>query len=331
MSKQIVGIDIGEKSLKLALWTGDRIKAVAAVDLPDNLVAEGRVLSMDVMADLIKQTARENGMPGGNAAMVLPAGRVFVRTLTAPAADERQMQYNMGYIFKDYLSKNQSEYTFDYSIYELRENEEGVAEQRFMACAVETALIEEYRGLLKKAGFRLKCAVPPEVALSNVLRRGRPAEGKGEDICLVDLGHRATVLHMFHDGEPAAKNSLDRGSALLDELIANQEKVDIHMARSYKETNYNRVLNSSACMETYRALGVDIMKAINFFNYNHPGEGIADVYLCGGGAGSDVLRKELQDILGRPVLDAGRLLKSDSAVKVSGLYLAACGCAMNEV
>lgn len=83
--KKIVGIDIGGSSVKLAYFAGSTLKKAAMAPLPDNMVADGRILSMDAMADFLRQAARDNGIPLTNAAVVLPSTEVFTRELTMPA------------------------------------------------------------------------------------------------------------------------------------------------------------------------------------------------------------------------------------------------------
>ena len=68
--KKIVGIDIGGSSVKLAYFAGSTLKKAAMAPLPDNMVADGRILSMDAMADFLRQAARDNGIPLTNAAVV---------------------------------------------------------------------------------------------------------------------------------------------------------------------------------------------------------------------------------------------------------------------
>ena len=86
--KKIVGIDIGGSSVKLAYFAGSTLKKAAMAPLPDNMVADGRILSMDAMADFLRQAARDNGIPLTNAAVVLPSTEVFTRELTMPAMTE---------------------------------------------------------------------------------------------------------------------------------------------------------------------------------------------------------------------------------------------------
>ena len=61
MPGQITAFDIGECMVKAACFTGGKLKKVMAKELPDNMVSGGEIVSMDAMADFIKEMAKENG------------------------------------------------------------------------------------------------------------------------------------------------------------------------------------------------------------------------------------------------------------------------------
>ena len=61
MPGQITAFDIGECMVKAACLTGGKLKKVMAKELPDNMVSGGEIVSMDAMADFIKEMAKENG------------------------------------------------------------------------------------------------------------------------------------------------------------------------------------------------------------------------------------------------------------------------------
>lgn len=44
-----------------------------AKELPDNMVSGGEIVSMDAMADFIKERQKENDISRGAAAVILPA------------------------------------------------------------------------------------------------------------------------------------------------------------------------------------------------------------------------------------------------------------------
>ena len=90
LMKKIVGIDIGGSSVKLAYFAGSTLKKAAMAPLPDNMVADGRILSMDAMADFLRQAARDNGIPLTNAAVAealdgLPAYKMHCSVLAEEA------------------------------------------------------------------------------------------------------------------------------------------------------------------------------------------------------------------------------------------------------
>ena len=81
---KLVGFDIGENSVKMVYFSGRELKRAITAELPDAMVSNGRILSMDAMADFIRDMAKGYGIPLTNAAMVLNTGDHFVRSVTLP-------------------------------------------------------------------------------------------------------------------------------------------------------------------------------------------------------------------------------------------------------
>ena len=62
---KIVGFEIGDHSVKLVYFAGKELKKAVSVALPDAMVSNGRILSMDAMADFLREAAKANGIPRG--------------------------------------------------------------------------------------------------------------------------------------------------------------------------------------------------------------------------------------------------------------------------
>ena len=75
---KLVGFDIGENSVKMVYFAGRELKRAITAELPDAMVSNGRILSMDAMADFIRDMAKGHGIPLTNAAMVLNTGDRFL-------------------------------------------------------------------------------------------------------------------------------------------------------------------------------------------------------------------------------------------------------------
>ena len=101
MTGNIVSFDIGSAQIKLVWCAGGVCKAAVSAPVPDGLVRSGTIVSMDAMADLLRQLAKENNLPrSAQAAVILPAPLVFTRITELPPMTEGQLTYNLPFEFK---------------------------------------------------------------------------------------------------------------------------------------------------------------------------------------------------------------------------------------
>ncbi len=311
MAGKTIGVEIGNDSVKLAVVSGGRVTAVAVERLPDNMVQEGRVSSPDAMSSFIKQMRKDHKIPSGNCAMVLPYHSVITNTISLPPMSDSEVAMNLPYEFKDYVGQEASKYHYDYCVTEVKKDEKGQpASIEIFGAAVKKDLIDSTYDMLKKAGLTMKVAVPHEVAWMNLARQ---ATGEPKEICVVDVGHTATRIYIFDKGRFVMGREIEIGGQLFDAAIAAEQKVDTHVARSYKETDMNGVLTSVECQDAFNSLAVEIMKVINFYaNYMGRNDNLNDVYFCGGMASVEYLRIAVKKATGLTTHHVGRLVPGGS-------------------
>lgn len=333
MPGQITAFDIGECMVKAACFTGGKLKKVMAKELPDNMVSGGEIVSMDAMADFIKEMAKENGISRGAAAVILPGTLVFTRNVTVPAMTDSQLLYNLPFEFKDYLTQEKNKYYFDYAVQDTVKDEEGnVKELQLFVCATLKSTVEEYRAMLRRAGFNLKVAMPEECAYAALTedymqRTNAPA---GSDYCFVDLGHNGIRMHILQDGNFTTKRSVDLGLRDLEQTISDVRGVDIHMAHAHILSDYNDVLSEDVSAELFNRMAIEIMKAVNFYNYNNRERSLRRIYLCGGGVAVDQIRAAICRVTDLDVHNAEELLPQHDALEAAWLYIKAIGCALQK-
>lgn len=182
MAKTILGVDIGYDSLKLALVTGKTVRRTAIVPMPKNLIREGRVVSTETMGELIRRTMREHGIRCNQAALVLPNETVFIRGVTTPVMTVDQLNYNLPFEFRDYITDELKDYIFDYAVVSVSEgkeqsgedidteNAEGGNVMELMAVAAPKSLLEELKETLHRAGLKLVKAAPTVSAYQALIR-----------------------------------------------------------------------------------------------------------------------------------------------------------------
>ena len=54
MAKSCLGIDIGKDQLKLVLMKGENIVKAASVQMPEGLLKDGRIVSVETTGELIR-------------------------------------------------------------------------------------------------------------------------------------------------------------------------------------------------------------------------------------------------------------------------------------
>lgn len=336
MAKMLLGIDVGYESLKLALVSGRRVRKTAIVPMPVNLVKEGRVVSTETMGELLRGAVREHGMKNHLGAVAFSNEAVFIRNVTLPQMTAEQLMTNLPYEFRDYISDELKNYIFDYAMISgeaAKTDAEAVGENadesmNMLAVAAPITLIDETREYLRKAGMALGVAAPGVCSFINIIRACGGADASRE-YCILDLGYRAIRMYMFRGDAHIVTRELEIGLSTLDEVIAEQFNVDVHLAHTYLVTNYEDCQNGDNCMNAYNNIAVELLRAINFYRFSNPDSKLADVYLCGGGSAITALREQIRAQLELNVHHASELVEGGDGIENCDSLIQAIGIAMN--
>lgn len=304
MAKKIVGIDIGNRMLKLALVMDGSVTQSIVVDLPDNLVREGRVVSPDIMASLIKNSLKENGIRVRKAALVLEGENVYSKLVTVPLMTEAQLAYNLPFEFSDYISEELNTYCFDYMVLGTRESADENTEDSgktvqvmdLLAVAAPGALIDDYKDLLKKAGLKLVKAAPVICALSALIRCSHAAEDD-EELAFVDIGQESTRLHVFKGDAFLVSRELSTGLSLVENALAEYYNKDVHVAHTYLLTNFEDCQNTQVCRDAFSGIATELQRALNFYRFSNPDSNLRKMVLIGGGSAIPSLWTEIRGSL----------------------------------
>lgn len=332
MAKAVLGIDFGTNDLKLALVKGKEVRKTAVASVPQNLVKNGWVVSVEAMGELLRTTMRKNHIRCSRGAVVLSGDSVYVRTMTTPLMTADQLVYNLPYEFKDYITDEPKNYAFDYAmlstVKELESRTEGPRTMELMAAAVPKTMIEDASQILRKAGLKLVKAAPAVSAYISLIR----AQGGGPDreYCLLDLGYSAIRMYMFKGERHMVTRELESGFSALDQTIAEAYNVDVHLAHTYFIEDFDECQTKECCMEVYRSIAVELMRALNFYRFSNPDSQLTDLWLLGGGSVIPLLREVIETTLDMTIHSARELLPGKLPVKSAHNFLQAAGVAMEQ-
>ncbi len=319
MAQACLGVDIGSRAVHLVLWDGKQPKRSVTEPLPEGLVRDGRVVSAAAMTEFLKGLRKQYHLPTGHVSLVLHTNECFCRRFDVPAMTHSQLKVNLSYEFRDFITQEKEKYTYDYAV--LGKTEDG-AGLDLLAAAVAKETVAAYDDILRRAGFRLRVAIPEEMAYTNLCRRlsGEAARGS---TCLLDLGHAAVNIHMLRDGLHQSDRTLDFGCAALDQVIAEQFNVAPYVACTYRESNYEDCQNLQACGEIYSHIALEVLKAVNYYNYSNAEQPVEWICCWGGGAQIAPLMETLRGTLSVPVEGWEKLLPTLTQPPASLLALGA--------
>ena len=290
------------------------------------------------MGELIRKTMKKHGIRCKNAALVLNNETVFIRNVLMPIMNVDQLEYNLPFEFRDYISDELSNYVYDYEVLSTNavmpaedETDEAPAQaMELMAVAAPKSLMEEAKAILRKASLKLAAAAPAVCAFQNLIREDqKKGESPEKEYCMLDLGYRTIRMHIFRGDKHVVTRGLELGLSSIDTVIAEAYKIDEHLAHTYLLTNYEGCLGKDYCINAYNTIAVELMRAINFYQFSNPDSHLEDVYVCGGGAAIAPLEKTIEETLDLKVHPVSELLPRGSKTDDAHSTIQAIGIAFN--
>lgn len=354
MAKSCLGIDIGKDQLKLVLMKGENIVKTASVQMPEGLLKDGRIVSVETTGELIRKTMKENKIRCKESAVVVSSGICFLRNVTMPEMTAEQLVYNLPYEFRDYITDELKKYVFDYSWgsgeempkgkklkkaskkkEEKPEEEENQKrnEMELLAAAAPLEVMEELRLMTRKAGLKLTFAAPEVSACENLLHyKLRNEQDKDKEYGILDLGSTSSRLFIFKGDRHQVTRVIERGMEQVEELLADNFHIDIHLAHTWLLANHEDCIHSEVCQDAFSQISVELMRALNFYQFSNPESRLEDIYICGGGASIATMRQSLEENLDVKIHEAGELLErmNGSGDEASSLWMLAAGTALGR-
>lgn len=355
MAKSCLGIDIGKDQMKLVLMKGENIVKTASVQMPEGLLKDGRIVSVETTGELIRKTMKENKIRCKEAAVVVSSGICFLRNVTMPEMTAEQLVYNLPYEFRDYITDELKKYVFDYSWgsgeempkgkklkkaskkkkkEEKPEEEENQKRNEMeLLAAAPLEVMEDLRLMTRKAGLKLTFAAPEVSACENLLHyKLRNEQDKDKEYGILDLGSTSSRLFIFKGDRHQVTRVIERGMEQVEELLADTFHIDIHLAHTWLLANHEDCIHSEVCQDAFSQISVELMRALNFYQFSNPESRLEDIYICGGGASIVTMRQSLEENLDVKIHEAGELLErmNGSGDEASSLWMLAAGTALGR-
>ncbi|MDD6258198.1 MAG: pilus assembly protein PilM [Erysipelotrichaceae bacterium] len=306
MKENMLGIEIGNYTLKIVSVSQGTINGYASAQIPEGSVRDGRLIAWDAMAEVLHNVYKNGGFSTKKAGLVIPDSDTYVRRLTMPAMNEKQLAVNLPYEFHDVISDEKDKYAYDYAMISLNKDaQDKVKDMTMLGAAVSKETIEKYQELFARAGLKLIKAEPGEIALQSLIRNVSE-ENAEKDCALLDLGYATSRIDIFHNGIYEVTRTIDTGVRDVAKALANDQNMDEHIALQYIEQSNEKMLSSSACMNVYNTVSVEVMRALNYYTYENQNNTLDTLYYTGGGSWIQPFIQDIADTISlemRPLSD----------------------------
>lgn len=137
------------------------------------------------------------------------------------------------------------------------------------------------------------------------------AEEQRKDYAVLSLEYSRDRLHFFSNGAYEITRNLGITEKQICEVIAQNEGVDIHIAQLMLDRNQNHVLEQEQVSDLLQSVATEVMRVMNFYNYNNPRNTIDAIYYYGREVDSAFLER-IQSMTELPIRPLTDLLEETS-------------------
>ena len=293
MAKGIVGVDIGNDSIRAVELTDAAGKAPTVtrfheVSLPDGAARGGDVLEVHTVASALKRLWVDGGFKSKDVVLGMGNQRVLARDLTVPKMPMKQIRESLPFQVQDMLPVPVAEAILDF--YPISE---GVSEGNPVIHGLLVAAVKE-AVMANVTAAELAGLNPVEVdlipfALTRVHMRGHDVN---DTVALIDIGSTTTNVIIATDGVPQFVRIIPAGGDEITKALV--AKLDLTPAAAEQAKRALGIITASVAPEHRPAVEViyettgqllnGLRNTLNYFVNARENGTISRIVLTGGGA-----------------------------------------------
>jgi len=287
-SKQLIGLDIGVSSVKVAVMSGSgkkfQIDSFATVDLAEAVIIEDEIQKKEDVVNAIVQAVEELKTKTRSCCLGVSGPNTMTKRLQVPEGTKEEMEDHITWESEQYIPFGVDDSEVAHQI--LGKNEGGGAEALLVAARID--LIESYMEVAKEAKLMIKVVELKCLALSNIFEAmyaEQMEEFNESGAIIIDFGAQTTQIVVFREGGPLLTKELNIGSGLITEEIQRQMGVSFEEAEDLKingDDSGNIPEEIVPIIDNHnKNLVEEIKKVVGY--YVQPGtERIENIYVTGG-------------------------------------------------
>jgi type IV pilus assembly protein PilM len=286
----LIGIDISSTALKLVelVEAGKgayRLERYAIEPLVRDVVTDGNIANLDLVADALKRAHKRLGSRNRNVALALPAAMVITKKIIVPSGQkEEELELLVEAEANQYIPFALDEVNLDFQTLGPAPNNPDEVEVLIAASRKEK--VEDRVAIAEAAGLKPGVMDVESYATQEAFRLiapSLPANGRDQNIALVDIGAHVTHFYVLRNNQFLFTRDQAFGGNQLTQDVQRAFNLSPEEAESAKKNqglpeNYdNDVLQPF--LET---LALEITRALQFFFTSTSYNQVDQIVLTGG-------------------------------------------------
>ena len=304
MRKKITtfGLDIGSSAVKLVELasgkTGYGLKSFAMVPLPREAICEGSIKQPDVVADAIRECARQSGVQASHAVISVSGRDSIVKRVPLPKVTPKELADAVSLEAEHHIPFAIDDVFLDYQVVSESANAMSV-----LLVATKKAKVLEYVAVVREAGFEPAVVDLDTFAIQNQYELDTVAAGD-EAVALIDVGASITKTNVVHGGASVFARDVPFGGNNYTDAIAQRLGIPADRAESAKQghdvgVNWDDLVPALGAAS--RDLSSEVQRTFDYFASTAESERIGKIVLSGGCAKLSGIDEFLSSSWGIPV------------------------------
>src|SRR5512138_3049798 len=234
-SKELVGLDIGSSSIKLAhikqAGAEYRLKKFGAFPLPPDAIVDGAIMDHASVIEGIKTILRDHKVREKDVATSLSGHSVIIKKVVLPTTTPEELEESIQWEVEQYIPFDIKDVRIDFQVIgPLRDDP---SKMEVLLVAVKSDLVNDYISVIKDAGLVPAVMDIDSIAAGNAFEMIRPVSDEQVPMVL-NVGASFMNINIVHAGVPLFTRDVPMGGGIFTSEIQKQLAVSFETAEELK-------------------------------------------------------------------------------------------------
>lgn len=314
----VTGVDIGSSAVKVCQLQksgkGYKLIALGSAALPPGSVEDGVLQEPDVVGKIIAALFKNLKIKNSKVGISISGYSVIVKKINLEVMDEEELFEYITNEAEQYIPFDIDEVYLDFQ--DLHTAGEEGERTDIMLVAAKKEVVDDYLDMLQEQKLNPVLVDVDGFALENIWESSTEAL---EDVALVDIGASKMNINIIADGASVLARDIVVGSDQITDQIANTLGIEYEEAEQIKlgltSIDENKEQVEEIFNQTCTQWVLEIKKAIDLYQANHPDKPLQRLILSGGGSKVRGLKSFIHQETGIEVVSFNPFLKMTSNKK----------------